>query len=241
MSGGGFGLNSFTGGFSDGIMSSFTQAASGGGGGDGGEVSGSTGQLYRVDLEDKKVVDYQPVSSVATKFLAINGVNQDLNNAITTMAQQVLKVDSSVTSFTLYHNPTEGLLADFWETGRDKFGLTTPIARDFAGVLQGVQASGQEVRIVAYSQGGAILSEAARIAGGSLSNITGVQCYGCANNEWVSGQIFGRAGITNVNYTNNFFDAVPNIVGLNGNPARVVGSVFAAPWLFGNSSPHTYP
>ncbi len=241
MSGGGFGLNSFTGGFSDGIMSSFTQAATGGGGGDGGEVSGSTGQLYRVDLEGKDVAGYNPASSVTTGYLAINGVRQNLDDAMRDMAKKVLAVDSTVSSFTLYHNPTEGAWADFLENFRDKLGFTTPIARDFAGVLQGVQASGQEVRIVAYSQGGAILSEAARIAGGSLSNITGVQCYGCANNEWVSGQIFARAGITNVNYTSNFFDAVPNIVGLNGNPARIVGSVLAAPWLFTNSSPHTYP
>src|SRR5262249_51810671 len=133
----------------------------------------------------------------------------------------------------------------------DKLGFTTAIAKQFAAVLQDVQASGRETQLFAYSQGGAITASAVgylnATGGGSLSNIS-VLCNGCANNRMVSASIFASAGISSVRYDpgasfRNGFDAVANIVGLNTlNPIRLIGSLLAIPLLFGPNStnPHAY-
>ena len=45
------------------------------------------------------------------------------------------------------------------------------------------------------------------------------------------------------NYIDSRIDAVPNIIGLNGNPVRMLGSFVALPFLFAGPerSPHTLP
>jgi len=210
-----------------------------------------SGQLYRVELDQSGgIVGFNPVSSVTTRDLAINGILQELGDALDAMALQVRAVDSSVTSFTLFHVPTEGPALDAFKTILDKVGLTTAITKQFAGVLQGVQASGENTRVTAYSRGGVVFAEAVNYltanGGGSLSTIRSVQCNGCANNEWRSNQIFAQAGITNVNYNPGKIDPVATLVGLNGlwNPVRVIGSLLATPFAFTGSgvlNPHRYP
>jgi RHS repeat-associated protein len=198
-------------------------------------------RLYQVDLDENGIpTRIAEVDSVTTRDLAVNGIRQDREAAALSMAAQVRAVDPTVRSFTLFHNPTEGSVADLWEAARDKLGMTTPITREFAGVLQSIQTSG--TRITAYSQGGVIVAEAVRVLGGTLPNISSIQCNGCANNEWASNRIFAQAGITNINYTSHVTDAVPNIAGLNTiNPIRLIGSLVSTPLLFTNASPHTYP
>jgi hypothetical protein len=154
-----------------------------------------------------------------------------------------------VTSFDLFYVANQGLLGGAVNALRDKLGLTTSLARDFAAVLQAAQASGQPTKVFAYSQGGAILAQAVNVVNASgvglLSNVS-VLCSGCPNNALVSGQIFAQGGIASVNvkYNSNLNDFVPNVVGFNTlNPVRLIGSLLSIPLLFAPSplNPHAYP
>ena len=65
-------------------------------------------------------------------------------------------------AFTLYHNPTRGGPADFWESTRDKLGLRTDVTRLFVDILGDTQRRGKPVHWLAHSQGGIIFSQAVR-------------------------------------------------------------------------------
>jgi RHS repeat-associated protein len=184
--------------------------------------------------------------AIAVSIVAINGILTDLDAAVVTMARAVERAHPSALSFTLFHNPTEGLLRDAAETLLDKLGFTTKIAREFSAVLQSAQKMDRRIDVVAMSQAGVIFAESVRWGvangAGSFSNI-GLHCIGCANNPWVSGRIFSSAGITRVKYDDNRNDFIPNIIGLHSlDPRTVGGSMLSLPLLLapGSLNPHYY-
>lgn len=133
---------------------------------------------------------------------------------------------------------------DILETFRDKLGLTTDIAKQFADILDRAQAAGVSVRWAAHSQGGAIFASAvshymSQNPGGSLSYMS-VAVVNGANNNWVSGRIFASAGMRHSFY-NNSFDLVPNVIGLNGGLFSLPASILAAPLQLTPFSPHGAP
>ncbi len=210
-------------------------------------TSSGPGQLFEVTQNPLGGFDRRPVSSVTTPFLAINGVLNNRQDAVRNGQNNVNEFFPGTTTFNLLHNPSEGFVRDAIETFADKFGFTTDIAKQTAGILQAAQASGQNLTVVPHSQGGAIAVSAVNFlntttGSGTLSNIS-VACFACATNNLVSGRIYEQAGITNVQHAGSSFDAVPNIIGLNGNPLEIIGSVLAAPLLLGppSVSPHTLP
>ena len=150
-----------------------------------------------------------------------------------------------ITEFTLFNNPTNNPVLDVLECLGDKLNLTSDPAMALAGVLQGVQASGKEVKWAAHSQGGDIFVEGmrdAKASGSASLSMNSVTFDAGANNHWVSNKIAGSVGVHVDGYCYSAMDAVPNVVGLNGNPLSMLGSILAVPLLFtATMSPHTTP
>jgi hypothetical protein len=206
--------------------------------------------LIQVNVGDNDLVERLDTLRTVPRMtsLAINGIGQSPEVAAQAMAYQIRASDNSIRSFTMLYVPTNGFWSDIAGAAADKLGITTDIAKQAARIFAIVQADGTTVQINAFSRGGPITAQAVNYhlatGGGMLSNIR-VECNGCANNKWVSAQIFERAGIT-ANYNVNTFDIVGNVVGLNGfsNPFRVIGSILALPfvlWAPGPLNPHVYP
>jgi RHS repeat-associated protein len=147
---------------------------------------------------------------------------------------------SSVSEFTLVNNPSQGFLRDGLETFSDKLGTSSEQARFTAGLMRQVSDSGKNVTWVVHSQGGAVFSEAMRIAGGGLSG-NSVHFHAGANNRWVTNNIAGQVGVRVNGYSYSAWDAVPNLIGLNGSPISIAGSILASPLLFSGRSPHSAP
>jgi hypothetical protein len=190
---------------------------------------------------------------VFTDYGGLNGIQNKPDYAPGLIGAHVNSVNAGAGLYTLYYTPTRGFLMDGLLTFADKFGFTTSDARNFAKVLENVQASGREVSWVAHSRGGGTFTEGARVAQGDLSN-NWVVFHSGANNQWVTGGILGERGIRLgdpynlkpdevIVYHDSHFDAVPNIIGLNGNPLQILASVVASPLLFLGPewSPHTLP
>jgi hypothetical protein len=195
----------------------------------------------------------QRVPKLTTKYAAVNGMQNDLKAARDLMPLHIGHAfGSEVREFTLYHNPSVGFLGDLWESTRDKLNMTTPVAKQLAAILDDAQKEKKGAKWVVHSQGGAIFVQAVnyhnKTKGTSLASHS-VQFHAGANNAIVSKGILAKAGIAKVGPDNNHpFDLVPNIAGMNTiNPAKIVGSLLAAPALSGSGplknlkSPHTLP
>ena len=206
-------------------------------------------------------------TTIKTDYAAVNGMLNNLNKATWLMGAHLDAEfgKSKMKEFTLFHNPSNGGLSDFWESARDKFGFTTDVTRKFSKVLQDSQKQGKEIKWVAHSQGGVIFAEAVRyylngnsswaIFGGfngifkdkkdiDLSNHK-VVFHANANNNFRSSFLFERAGIEVLDAHANNYDIVYNIAGLNTlNPINILGSVVYSPHVIDGTvqqSPHTLP
>ena len=203
-------------------------------------------------------------TKITTNHAAVNGMLNNLNKATWLMGAH-LEFEfgkSNFNEFTLFHNPSESGVSDFWESARDKLGFTTEITRSFSKVLQKSQKEGNEVKWVAHSQGGAIFAEGVRyyLNGNSSWAILGgfngvfkdkedislnkhkVAFHGNANNNFRSKFLFDRAGIEVIATRANDYDAVNAFAGFNTlNPMNMIGSIIYAPHLMGSvqQSPHT--
>jgi hypothetical protein len=79
-------------------------------------------------------------------------------------------------------------------------------------------------------------------AGGGGQSVTEFGNFQCrCNNSWVTNEIAASVGVRVNGYNASPWDAVPNVIGLNGNPFALIGSIVAAPLLWTGSSPHTAP
>ena len=182
---------------------------------------------------------------VYTNVAGVNGILNETNYAPGLMGSHVERKFETSSLYTLYYNPTKGILSDGWETFMDKLGFTTPVTKQFSQVLSDVQAGDRSVSWVAHSQGGPIFAEAVNFNGGNLSK-NSVAFDSGANNKWVTNYYLQKAGINSGKetiYNNSPFDFVPNVIGLNGNILEMLGSTVAIPLLFMGPavSPHTLP
>ena len=207
------------------------------------------------------------IEAATTKHAAVNGQSNNLTKATWLMGRHLeFAFGSDLKEYTLFHNPSVGGLGDTWESIQDKFGFTTPVTKQFAKVLSGTQATGNETCWVAHSQGGLIFTEAVRFLlngessyafhkfrlnglrnpeKGALLNKQSVAFHGNANNNRRSKPLLKRAGIEVLNVVHHDYDLVPNLIGLNTiNPRKIIGSLVYSNHVMGGSvqqSPHTLP
>ncbi len=125
-----------------------------------------------------------------------------------------------------------------------RLGFTSDAARGLAGLMAANQ--GRSITWIAHSGGGVALAEGMRYARDnlgvtSLSGMTTIYQAG-ANNRWATSRIERSLGMAPGRYEYSSLDAVPTIIGFNGNPLQMIGSVIAVPWLSSEAdSPHTFP
>lgn len=190
---------------------------------------------------------------VFTNYGGLNGIQNTPDYAPGLIGAHVNQVNSTTGLYTLYYTPTHGFFKDGVLVYFDKMGFTTDDAKNFSKVLAGVQAGGQSVTWVAHSRGGVTFAEGARITEGDLSK-NWVVFHAGANNQWVTSGILEDRKIKLgdpynlkpdevIVYRDSPYDAVPNIIGFNGNPLDMFKSLLASPLLFAGPerSPHTMP
>ena len=164
----------------------------------------------------------RPVTEVKTHHAAVNGMLNDLEKAAWLMgvhADVAYKKDS-FNEFTLFHNPSEGGRADFYESVKDNLGFTTENAKHLSAVLRDVQLKKQPVKWVVHSQGGIIFKQAVKHHiknhGGSSLNMNTVSFHAGGNNRKETDTLLSKVGIKKENNDrNNPFDLVPNLAGRN--------------------------
>lgn len=203
-------------------------------------------QVKRVQNNEWALIP-SPVDNVNSTHAAINGQSNVLNLASELMGKHISEAfkNDNVSSYTLFHNPSDGLFWDTYESSQDKRHETTAVAKQFANVLKNVQKKGEHVKWVAHSQGGLIFTEAARYHWENnkteLSK-NSVQFNAGANNENKSNTILKAVNIKVHDYNNHPFDPVPNIIGGNAKDwVSLLGSTVGFVFLFTgpNRSPHT--
>jgi hypothetical protein len=162
-----------------------------------------------------------PVHSVQTTHAAVNGMLNELSKASWLMGVHLDNAydKDKLNEYTLFHNPSEGSLPDFYESVRDQIGFTTENAKHLAAVLQQIQARGKQVKWVVHSQGGIIFKEAIRYhlqkGGGSL-NKNSVIFHAGGNKKVETEMLLMKAGIQkNTPDRDNPFDLVPQLAGFN--------------------------
>jgi hypothetical protein len=194
-------------------------------------------------------------SKVFTDYGGLNGIQNAANYAPGLAGYHVNSVNADTGLYTLYYTPDHAFLKDGFLTFADKLGFTTNDAKNFSKVLEGVQAGSQDVTWVAHSRGGVIFTEGARVANVDDLSKNWVVFHAGANNRWVSSYILPDKKISLGDawqrddkkdvppYLDSPYDAVPNIIGLNGNPLDMLKSLLATPLLFAGPewSPHTLP
>jgi hypothetical protein len=161
---------------------------------------------------------------VFTDYGGLNGIQNKPDYAPGLIGAHVNSVNAGAGLYTLYYTPTRGFLMDGLLTFADKFGFTTSDARNFANVLEDVQANGRDVTWVAHSRGGGTFTEGARVAEGNDLSRNWVVFHSGANNRGVTEVILVDRRINlgdgwqrdNKNipfYRDSPYDAVPNIIG----------------------------
>ncbi|MDX9945664.1 MAG: hypothetical protein RBS35_12845, partial [Azonexus sp.] len=194
---------------------------------------------------------------VFTSEAGVNGILNDSDYAPGLLGYHINEARAegfkNIGIYTLFYNPTEGIIGDGLETFQDKMSFVfgpSDVAKKLSGVLDTIQQGDQSVKWVVHSQGGAIFASAVDYHGGTLSN-NSVAFHAGANNQLVTDSILKNAGMNfNDNgiyktvYLDSPRDAVPNIIGLNTlNPITWIRSILFIPTLFmgPESSPHTLP
>ena len=195
------------------------------------------------------------ITKVKTEHAAVNGMLNPLRKAAWLMgvhAESAYPADQ-IDKYTLFHNPSEGGWADFFESVKDNLGVTTPLAEHLAAVLLDVQQSGDAVNWVVHSQGGIIFTQAVahhlkRYPNARLDKNT-VAFHAGGNNKKKTDKLLRRAGISKAAPDNdNPFDMVPNLAGHNDMGLSAVkrslqfaGKVMGGDDDSATESPHTLP
>ena len=197
----------------------------------------------------------QPIHRIETLHAAVNGMQNDLNKAAWLMGTHVdvAYAQDQISSYSLFHNPSDGFYEDLFESGWDKGYL--PRRRSYshnvnhlAAVLRDTQQRGHHTRWVVHSQGAIIFSKAVRLAsqiyGGSFA-CHEVSVHGSGANLVTLRHACQLAGIEVVAVRNNPFDPVANVAGCNGLlGSGLARSLLCVDLVAGNNplaSPHTLP
>ncbi|WP_075185331.1 hypothetical protein [Teredinibacter haidensis] len=187
-------------------------------------IFSSSSTLEQVDKlkDDWKVSAANAVTAVRTSHAAVNGMLNDLQKASWLMGVHASHAyaDDNFGEYTLFHNPSESALPDFYECVSDNLGITTSNAKQLASILLDIQKKGQPVKWVVHSQGGIIFKQALsyhlkRFPGQPLNKNT-VVFHSGGNNKKMTDRLLIKTGIQKASADNdNPFDLVPNIAGAN--------------------------
>ncbi len=195
-----------------------------------------------------------PTYRIDTLHAAVNGMKNNLAKAAWLMGTHLdtAYADDSkpVDSYTLFHNPTDGIGPDMFECAFDKQNLVecSHNSQHLAAVLKEAQQRGHRTRWVAHSQGAIIFSAAVEFAlrnYGMRLDCHSVCLHGVGCNMKQAELTCARAGIMIERVRNNPFDLVPNIFGLNDfSLSGLARSLKFRGLVFGDdplASPHTLP
>ncbi|GLS25045.1 hypothetical protein [Marinibactrum halimedae] len=229
--------------------------------------------MYLIAKDDKGLwrIKHADVNKINTKYAAINGQSNDLEKATWLMGRYLEHHygASEVREYTLFHNPSEGGGWDTWESNRDKIGglLSTPISRQFSGVLEANQHNDNAISWLAHSQGTIIFTQAVNLYNrgrsrsrivGAINKIRDVSYEGTLNNHSAifqgtaahvatARQTLAKAGITLQLDHSHRYDLVNQVIGLNfltsGDAVGAIGSLVYSRHVFSGTvgqSPHTY-
>jgi RHS repeat-associated protein len=168
--------------------------------------------------------------------LFVNGQSNQLEKAMTLGFQQL----GEPSEFFIFHNPTNGFIADTVESVLGKITNTSSISRQLSGLLE--SQANSLTNLTAHSQGGIIVSNALRrIPENSLTANTIVNFNGAAVGPNLYSNTVIRSGAIPGYYHAHAFDAVPNLFGMaTFNPFKILGSVLMSPLLLTPLSPHTF-
>ena len=224
-------------------------------GANGAAISGN-GQLglYLVQYSaQSKSWTIMPTDSVTTNYGFVNGITGDLAShaGLGIDHLQSLFGQNNVTSFTLFNIPTQGFWGDVLDASLEKLGVNTDASKLLTATLQNTQevnneTGGAVVQWVAHSGGGAAFAQAMNysLSNGSTNlSYNAVTFDGGANNMSVTNSIAQNVHVTVNGYNYSPLDAVPNVIGANGNVLSIPLSIIAAPTLFYGPplSQHTRP
>ena len=195
------------------------------------------------------------VLSIDTSHAAVNGMLNNLQKAVWLMGvhSEHAYAEDKLKEYTLFHNPSEEAVLDFYESVQGNLGGVTENGRYLAAVLAQVQARGKPVKWTVHSQGGIIFKEAVayhlkNFPGRSL-NKNSVVVHSGGNNKKGLNRLLQQVGIKKAGPDNdNPMDAVPNLAGGNDlrlssikRSVRFLGKVIGVGDPGAEESPHTLP
>jgi hypothetical protein len=136
-------------------------------------------------------------------------------------------------SFTLIHNPSRSFLQDAIETFQDTMGSGSKASKQLRSLLTDASNRGLSIDLFAHSQGGAITASAMRA--GAISGVT-LNFVGAPITESSARALAGFKS-----WSARSLDAVPMVLGRNGNLMQMLGAALNAPRLFLScrNSPHS--
>jgi len=206
--------------------------------------------LYHVKRSPAGIWDVERLGNfhVKTQYAAVNGQSNPLREATNLMQAHIRHAyGRNIKEYTLFHNPSDGMAWDSYESTLDKRGKTTGVTKEFSKTLKNVQDGDQQVNWVAHSQGGIIFTQAVKYhldnGGSSLSN-NSVKFNAGANSQRATVSILSRADITIHGFNNHPYDLVPKLGGNDLSANRIIGSILHAGYVLWGSdkrSPHTLP
>ncbi len=230
-----------------------------------GEVCGGFGPgrcyVYRKN-GDGILVSAGTTSVVRTKYLFVNGIRTTSDRAFELAVRHIgaeLFEGEELTEFTVFHNPTFGIVADGVETLQDLSGNTTELAKQLSSILPATRPG---TSVVAHSQGGLLVQKAIEFHNMAVAGLDSASTtlsdrhfafHGGANNqeETISalrqsgGSLFGGSNLTG--FRDHPRDPVPHVIGggrsTSGNVFSPFTSTLSLPTLFmgQSASPHTLP
>lgn len=190
-------------------------------------------QLYKVTKIGDNTYTVTKADAIVGPRLYVNGIQSPLENAV----RQGIELFGD--SFTLAHNPTNGIFKDLLESTMGK--LLGP-SGEAVQISQWLKNASGLKQIVAHSQGGILMNNALGLLARDGVSLAGVQVtyIGAAVHQ---GAALGAVKSVNAIW-NGFYahpaDLVPNITGLNANPVTLFRSIFEVKNLISNHSTYYY-
>ncbi|AZZ95124.1 hypothetical protein EUZ85_01270 [Hahella sp. KA22] len=160
-----------------------------------------------------------PVVEVKTDHAAVNGMLNDLEKATWLMGVHLDTAywDDQFQDYTLFHNPSQGVVLDLFECMKDKIG-SSKVCDQLVAVLLDCQRKGRKIKWVCHSQGGIIFTRAVEKINNMGIRLDGQQVavHSGGNNKDRAKEAFAQAGINVVDMDRDSpFDLVPNLAGNN--------------------------
>ncbi|MBU6955796.1 hypothetical protein [Hahella sp. HN01] len=156
---------------------------------------------------------------VTTEHAAVNGMQNDLRKARWLMGVHLDTAywDDHPKTYTLFHNPTQGVALDLFECALDRIS-SSKLSKQLAAVLTDCQRKNRKVKWVCHSQGGIIFVRAVELVNKMGVRLDGqkVAIHAGGNKKKRAEKAFNEAGIEIVELARESpFDFVPHLAGLN--------------------------